>query len=53
MAVARVGRADRAGNVAEALKLIGSERYDVLLSDLHRPGAADVLTIISAMRHEG
>jgi CheY-like chemotaxis protein len=40
-----------AGNVAEALKLISSERYDVLLSDLHLPGAADGLTVISAMRH--
>jgi DNA-binding NarL/FixJ family response regulator len=40
-----------AGNVAEALKLISLERYDVLLSDLHMPGAADGLTVISAMRH--
>jgi CheY-like chemotaxis protein len=36
-------------NVAEALKLISSERYDVLLSDLHMPGAADGLTVISAI----
>jgi CheY-like chemotaxis protein len=40
-----------ASNVREALKLIGSEQYDVLLSDLHMPGAADGLTVISAMRH--
>jgi CheY-like chemotaxis protein len=40
-----------ARNVAEALKLISSERYDVLLSDLHMPGASDGLTVISAMRH--
>jgi CheY-like chemotaxis protein len=40
-----------AGNVAEALKLISLEQYDVLLSDLHMPGAADGLTVISAMRH--
>ncbi len=40
-----------ASNVAEALKLISSERYDALLSDLHMPGAADGLTVISAMRH--
>jgi CheY-like chemotaxis protein len=40
-----------AGNVAEGLKLISKERYDVLLSDLHMPGAADGLTVISAMRH--
>jgi CheY-like chemotaxis protein len=40
-----------AGNVEKALKLICSERYDVLLSDLHMPGAADGLTVISTMRH--
>jgi CheY-like chemotaxis protein len=40
-----------AASVAEALKLIGSKPYDVLLSDLHMPGAADGLTVISAMRH--
>ena len=38
-------------NATEALKLISSEPYDVLLSDLHMPGAADGLTVISAMRH--
>jgi CheY-like chemotaxis protein len=40
-----------ATNVAEALKLISSEHYDALLSDLHMPGAADGLTVISAMRY--
>src|SRR5580692_5698007 len=40
-----------AGSAADALKLISSEQYDVLLSDLHMPGAADGLTVISAMRH--
>jgi CheY-like chemotaxis protein len=40
-----------ASNVGEALRLISSEPYDVLLSDLHMPGAADGLTVISAMRH--
>jgi CheY-like chemotaxis protein len=40
-----------ADDVAAALKLISSEQYDVLLSDLHMPGAADGLTVISAMRH--
>ena len=40
-----------ASSVGEALKLISSEPYDVLLSDLHMPGAADGLTVISAMRH--
>jgi DNA-binding response OmpR family regulator len=38
-------------NVSEALKLISSETYDVLLSDLHMPGAGDGLTVVSAMRH--
>jgi len=38
-------------NVVEALKQISSESYDVLLSDLHMPGAGDGLTVVSAMRH--
>ena len=40
-----------ASNVAEALRLISSEAFDVLLSDLHMPGAGDGLTVVSAMRH--
>ena len=40
-----------AASVPEALKLIISETYDVLLSDLHMPGAGDGLTVVSAMRH--
>jgi YesN/AraC family two-component response regulator len=40
-----------ASNVPEALRLVVSEEYDVLLSDLHMPGAGDGLTVISAMRH--
>jgi YesN/AraC family two-component response regulator len=40
-----------AANVAEALKHISSNPYDVLLSDLHMPGAGDGLTVVSAMRH--
>ena len=41
-----------AAGVPEALKLIsGPEQYDVLLSDLHMPGAGDGLTVVSAMRH--
>src|ERR1700742_86041 len=41
-----------AAGVPEALKLIsGPEPYDVLLSDLHMPGAGDGLTVVSAMRH--
>jgi YesN/AraC family two-component response regulator len=40
-----------AKNVPDALKLITSNIYDVLLSDLHMPGAGDGLTVVSAMRH--
>ena len=35
----------------EALKLITTGSYDVLLSDLHMPGRGDGLTVVSAMRH--
>ncbi len=41
-----------AGNVGEALHLIDNEPFDVLLSDLHMPGAGDGLTVVSAMRHK-
>jgi DNA-binding response OmpR family regulator len=41
-----------AGNVPEALHLIDTEPFDVLLSDLHMPGAGDGFTVISAMRHK-
>ncbi len=40
-----------AADVSEALRLISSHTYDVLLSDLHMPGAGDGLTVVSAMRH--
>jgi CheY-like chemotaxis protein len=40
-----------AATVPEALKHISSDQYDVLLSDLHMPGAGDGLTVVSAMRH--
>ena len=41
-----------AAGVPEALRFIsGQESYDVLLSDLHMPGAGDGLTVVSAMRH--
>jgi DNA-binding response OmpR family regulator len=40
-----------ASSVVEALRLLNSERYDVLLTDLHMPGAGDGLTVVSAMRH--
>ena len=37
--------------MSQALKLISSKKYDVLLSDLHMPGAGDGFTVVSAMRH--
>jgi CheY-like chemotaxis protein len=40
-----------ASNVSEAIKHIGSTKFDVLLTDLHMPGAGDGLTVVSAMRH--
>jgi CheY-like chemotaxis protein len=40
-----------ASNVLDALKHITTQSFDVLLSDLHMPGAADGLTVVSAMRH--
>jgi DNA-binding response OmpR family regulator len=40
-----------AGNVNEALKLIGSNIFDVLVTDLHMPNDGDGLTVVSAMRH--
>src|ERR1700742_4086837 len=40
-----------AASVPQALGLISSDMYDVLLSDLHMPAAGDGLTVVSAMRH--
>jgi len=40
------------GSVAEALHFIDTQPFDVLLSDLHMPGAGDGFTVISAMRHK-
>jgi YesN/AraC family two-component response regulator len=40
-----------AANVSEALSHIDSTVFDVLLTDLHMPGAGDGLTVVSAMRH--
>src|ERR1700681_2498624 len=37
-----------ASNVNEALKLIGTQTFDVLLSDLQMPDAGDGLTVVSA-----
>jgi DNA-binding NarL/FixJ family response regulator len=40
-----------AGGVSEALRLIASESFDALLSDLDMPAPGDGLTVVSAMRH--
>ena len=40
-----------ASNVNQALSLIATEKFDVLLSDLHMPDAGDGFTVVSAMRH--
>ena len=41
-----------AADVSQALQYINSQHFDVLLSDLHMPGAGDGLTVVSAMRHK-
>jgi DNA-binding response OmpR family regulator len=45
-------RVSTAANVSEAIHLIDTEPFDVLLSDLHMPGPGDGFTVISAMRHK-
>jgi DNA-binding NtrC family response regulator len=40
-----------ASTVHEALRLIATEKFDVLLSDLPMPDAGDGFAIVSAMRH--
>lgn len=40
-----------ASDVNSALKLIASQSFDVLITDLHMPSAGDGLTVVSAMRH--
>jgi len=40
-----------ASNVRDALRLIATETFDVLVSDLHMPLAGDGFTLVSAMRH--
>jgi len=40
-----------AASVGEALHLIDTEAFDVLISDLHMPGPGDGFTVVSAMRH--
>jgi DNA-binding response OmpR family regulator len=40
-----------AANLGEALTLIDTKAFDVLLSDLNLPGAADGFAVVSAMRN--
>jgi CheY-like chemotaxis protein len=40
-----------ANSAAEALHLIDTKPFDVLLTDLHMPEAGDGFTVVSAMRH--
>ncbi len=40
-----------AANVTEALRLIATEIFDALITDLHMPNAGDGFTVVSAMRH--
>jgi DNA-binding response OmpR family regulator len=37
--------------VTEALRLIVTESFDVLITDLHMPNAGDGFTLVTAMRH--
>jgi DNA-binding response OmpR family regulator len=41
-----------AAAVSGALHLIDTQPFDVLLCDLHMPGAGDGFTVVSAMRHK-
>ncbi|MGB8988263.1 MAG: response regulator [Candidatus Sulfotelmatobacter sp.] len=40
-----------AASVTEALRLITTESFDVLITDLHMPNPADGFTVVTAMRH--
>src|ERR1700685_3167578 len=40
-----------AANATEALKLITTENFDVLITDLHMPNPSDGFAVITAMRH--
>jgi DNA-binding NtrC family response regulator len=40
-----------AANVTDALKLITTESFDVLITDLHMPNPSDGFAVITAMRH--
>jgi len=40
-----------AASVTEALRRITTEKFDVLITDLHMPNAGDGFTVVTAMRH--
>ena len=40
-----------AANLADAMRRIATECFDVLVSDLHVPNPADGLAVVNAMRH--
>jgi len=40
-----------AANVPEALRLIATDTFDALITDLHMPNPSDGFTVVSAMRH--
>ncbi len=40
-----------AANVPDALKLIATDSFDVLITDLHMPNPGDGFTVVTAMRH--
>jgi DNA-binding response OmpR family regulator len=40
-----------AASVTEALRLIATETFDVLITDLHMPNPGDGFTVVTAMRH--
>ena len=40
-----------AANVTEALNSVGTENFDVLITDLHMPNPSDGFAVITAMRH--
>jgi CheY-like chemotaxis protein len=40
-----------AASVNAALRFISTEKFDILLCDLHMPDAGDGFSVVSAMRH--
>ncbi len=40
-----------AANVTDALRLITTETFDILITDLHMPNPGDGFTVVTAMRH--